>query len=107
MNDSLFWTRLAFIACGWLRGADEPSFRRFWIDDFSPEKAANTKRGVDIEGTAWIGDGPRVQHPYCFVASIPQKMLYHRGQDFFIEQLVLDELKQTLQVRISHGKQVA
>jgi hypothetical protein len=107
MNDPLFWTRLAYGACGWLQEAEDESLRRFWIDDFLPESATDTKRGVDIEGTAWVGDGPRVQHPYRFIVSVPQKMLHRRGQNFSIEEFVLDEAKQTLQLQIVSEKQVA
>ena len=107
MSDPIFWTKLAYTACGWLRGADVQSLRRFWIDDLSPERATNTKRGVDIEGTAWVGDGPGSQHSYRFTVSVPQKMLHHRTQDFSIEQLVLDEAQQTLHIQILHENPVA
>jgi hypothetical protein len=100
MKDPLFWTRFAYTACGWLRGADDESLRRFWIDDFMAESATDTKRGVDVEGTAWVGDGPRVQHPYRFIVSIPQKMLHRRRDSFSIERFVLDQAQQTLQMEI-------
>lgn len=102
MKDPLFWTQLAFSACGALREADDKSLHRFWIDDFLPETATDTKHGVDIQGTAWVGDGPRAMHPYRFVASIPQKMLHRRRDSCLIEHLDLDEKRHTLQVRIGH-----
>jgi hypothetical protein len=103
MKDPIFWTRLAYTACGWLREADDKSLRRLWIDDFIPESATDTKNGVDIEGTAWVGDGPRVQHPYRFTVSIPQKMLHRRRDSFSIDRLILDETQQTLRVEIAGG----
>jgi len=72
-----------------------------------PESATDTKRGLDVGGTAWVGDGPRLQHPYRFIVSIPQKMLHRRRDSFSIERLVLDEAQQTLQMEIANEKQVA
>jgi hypothetical protein len=90
MKDALFWTKLAYSACGWLRDSEDASLRRFWIDDFLPESATDTKRGVDVEGTAWVGDGPRGdQHPYRFIVSVPQKMLHRRPDSFSIELFCL------------------
>lgn len=100
MRDTLFWTRLAFTACGLLREADDKSLRRFWIDDFLPESATDTKHGVNVEGTAWVGDGPRAMHPYRFVVSIPQKMLHRRRDCFLVDHFALDEEQHTLQVEI-------
>ncbi|MFO1485715.1 MAG: hypothetical protein U1F71_20300 [Verrucomicrobiaceae bacterium] len=107
MKDALFWTQLAFTACGWLRESEDASLRRFWIDDFLPESATDTKRGLDVEGTAWVGDGPRDQHPYRFVVSIPQKMLHRRRDSFSIERFDLDEERHNLQVEIGHENPVA
>jgi hypothetical protein len=106
MSDSLFWWRLAIGAGGWLEGSGDSSLRRFWIDDFLPESATDTKLGVDIEGTAWVGEGSRVQHPYRFVVSIPQKMLHRRERGFSIEHLVLDEAQRILQIQIVSERQV-
>lgn len=103
MKDPVFWTSLAYTACGWLREADDKSLRRLWIDDFIPESATDTKSGVDIEGTAWVGDGPRVQHPYRFIISVPQKMLHRRRDSFSIERLTLDETQRTLRVELARG----
>jgi hypothetical protein len=107
MKDATFWTRLAFTACGWLREADDESLRRLWVDDFIPESATDTKQGVDVQGTAWVGDGPRVQHPYRFIVSVPQKMLHHRRDSFSIDRFILDEAHLTLQIEIADEKHVA
>jgi hypothetical protein len=109
MKDPIFWTRLAYTACGWLREADDKSLRRLWIDDFMPESVTDTKNGIDIEGTAWVGDGPakRVQHPYRFTVSVPQKMLQRRRNNFSIERLIFDQTHQTLRVEITYEKQLA
>lgn len=106
MKDPLFWTRLAYTACGLLQESGDKSRRRFWIDDFLPERAINTKHGLDVEGMAWVGDGPQAMSPYRFVVSVPQKMLHRRRDIFSIESFVLDEEKHTLQVEIGNGKQV-
>jgi hypothetical protein len=102
MKDALFWTKLAYSACGWLRDSEEASLRRFWIDDFLPESATDTKRGIDVKGTAWVGDGPRDQQAYRFIVSLPQKMLRRRRDTFSIESFVLDEKQHTLQVDIGN-----
>ncbi|MBL9142133.1 MAG: hypothetical protein JNM99_00505 [Verrucomicrobiaceae bacterium] len=106
MKDSLFWTKLAYDVCGWLRGEEDASFRRFWIDDFLPESAANTQLGVDIEGTAWTGEGPREQKPYRFRVSVPQRILHSRRDRFAIERLDVDHEQQTLKVVIGEGKPI-
>ena len=72
-----------------------------------PESATDTKRGVDVEGTAWIGDGSQVQHSYRFIVSVPQKILHRREQSFSIEEFRLDEAQQTLQIQITSRRQVA
>jgi len=107
MKDPLFWTRLAFTSCGLLRESADKSLRGLWIDDFLPESATDTKHGVDVEGTAWVGDGSRAMHPYRFVVSVPQKMLHHRRDSFSIERFDLDEEQHTLQVEIGHENPVA
>ena len=103
MEELLFWTGLAYTACGGLRLADDPALRGFWVDDFLPESAIDTKRGVDVQGTAWVGDGSRM-HPYRFTASIPQKMLHRRRKSFSIERLDFDHARRALQVVISNQK---
>lgn len=104
MKDAIFWVALAYSACGWLRESAEASLRGFWVDDFLPENATDTKRGVDVEGTAWIGNGSRDLHPYRFIVAIPQKMLRRRRDRFSIEHVVLDEARRTLQVEIADEK---
>ena len=88
----------------WLESSDDKTLRRFWIDGFVPESIIDTKRGADVEGTAWVGDGPREQHQYRFIVSLPQKLLHRGRQTFSIEQLSLDAAQQTLRIEIVHEK---
>jgi hypothetical protein len=101
MKEPLFWTRLAYTTCGVLRESADKSLRRFWVDDFLPENATDTKHGVDVEGTAWVGDGSRAMHPYRFVVSVPQRMLHRRQDSFSIECFALDEEQHTLRMEIA------
>ena len=105
-KDQLFWTKLAFTACGLLREEDDKTLRGFWIDDFMPEDATDTKRGVDVKGTAWVGDGSRAMYPYRFIVSVPQKMLHRRRDSFSIESFILDREQQTVQVEIGNENHV-
>ena len=107
MREASFWTHLAYAACGLLQNAADKSLRRFWIDDFMPESATDTKRGVDVEGTVWIGDGPRAMHSYRFAASIPQRMLHRRQDGFLIEHFDLDSERRTLRIKITPESPVA
>lgn len=107
MKDPLFWTNLSYRACGWLRGAEDRSLRRYWVDDFLPESSTDTKLGVDVTGAAWVGEGPRVQHTYRFIVSIPQKMLFHRSRNFSIEQFMLDDVQKTIQIEVAAENQAA
>lgn len=107
MNDPDFWMRLAFTFCGLLRESADKSLRGLWIDDFLPESVTDTKRGVDVEGTAWVGYGPRLMHPYRFIVSIPQKVLCRRRESFVIERFEIDEERHTLQAEIGHENPVA
>lgn len=70
--------RLADTVCGLFQIADDRSLRGYWIDDFAPESVIDTKRGVDVHGTAWVGDGHHSIDPYRFIVSVPQKMLHRR-----------------------------
>lgn len=103
LNDREFWTRLEYSASQRLENSDEEGLRRFWIDGFLPETATNTQAGVDVEGTAWVGIGPRRQDQYGFVVSLPQKMLQRKGASFAIERLSLDEVRHTLQISLVLG----
>ena len=103
MHDEPFWTRLEYGASGWLASAADRHLRRFWIDAFIPETFANTRRGLDVEGTTWVGAGPRMQYRYRFVASIPQELLNRRNDDFEIESLSLNPDEQLLAIVISGG----
>lgn len=107
MQDPHFWTRLAFTACGLLREADDRFLHQFWVDDFIPQSATDTKRGVDVEGTAWVGVGPRAMNPYRFVVSIPQMMLYRRQANVSIQRLALDEERHTLHLELGHENPAA
>jgi len=104
MQDQRFWTKLAFTACALLREGEDQTLRGLWVDDFKPEHVADTKHGVDIEGTAWIGDGPQAMHPYRFILSVPQKILHRRRDRFSFEIFVLDQDQHTLQVSIGNEK---
>jgi hypothetical protein len=106
MDDREFWARLEYIASHWLNSSEEKAMSRFWIDGFAPTAVRNTKRGVDIEGRAWVGEGPRMQEEYDFVVSVPQKMLHRRGQTFSIEQLLLDQAQKTLQIEVIIEEQI-
>ena len=107
MKDAFFWTKLAYSACGWLQESEDASLRQFWIDDFLPEAVTDTKRGVEVQGTAWVGDFQRRMDPYRFNVSVPQKMLHRRRDSFLIEQIVLDEKHRTLWVEIATEKHLA
>lgn len=107
LDDEEFWTRLEYDASHWVENSDDKALRRFWIDGFLPEDVKDTKRGVNVEGTAWVGTGPRMQYPYRFVVSVPQKMLHRRRQTYSIEQLFLDDAEQMLQIALLSEKQVA
>ena len=125
LSDQEFWTRLEYDASRWLEGSEDRALRRFWIDGFNPEVATNTKRGLDVEGAAWVmrsdggevaggvpphkrhGEGDRSQPYYRFLASIPQKLVNGRRLGFEIESLSLDEGQQFLQIVIGCPKKTA
>jgi hypothetical protein len=102
MKDPHFWGRLSYIVCDWLRRANDKLLRRFWIDDFIPERATDTKYGVNVEGTAWVG----AIDPYRFVVSVPQKMLHDWRGNPSIERFAIDEAQRTLQMEIAKEKPV-
>ena len=101
LNDQEFWTRLEYDASRWLENSDDQGLRKFWIDGFLPETARDTKFGVEVEGTVWVGERGRVQYEYHFAASVPQKLLHRRRESFEIESLSLDEAQQLLEVVVS------
>jgi hypothetical protein len=101
LEDKEFWTRLEYVASAWLQNSEDNSLRRYWVDGFLPETVTNTKRGVDVEGQAWVGEGARNQHTYRFVVSVPQKMLHCRRGSFSIEQLALDEANESLNLVVT------
>jgi hypothetical protein len=104
MDDRTFWLRLEYDAGGWLADKIRGGL---WIDGFMPEFITDTKRGVDIEGVAWVANGGREQYPYRFPVSVPQKMLHRRRDNFSIEELNLDESRKILQIRIVNEREVA
>lgn len=107
IDDLEFWDRLEYDTSRWLEGSEDKALRRFWIDGFLPESIIDTKHGVEVEGTAWVGVGAREQRPYHFVVSVPQKMLHRRRQSFSIERLSLDAAEQTLRIQVLSEKECA
>ena len=105
-DDQQFWEQLEYTASHWLQSSGDVTLRRFWIDGFLPETAKNTKRGVDVEGMAWVGLGQRRQSQYHFVVSVPQRMLRKR-ETFSIEHLAVDEAEKTLQIVVASERPVA
>ena len=106
LNDQDFWTRLEFVASRWLETSDDRNLRRFWVDGFLPENAKDTRYGVDVEGMAWVGDGPRSQHQYRFIVSLPQKMLHRPTPNFVIERFSIGEEKKMLQIALAYSKPI-
>jgi hypothetical protein len=100
IEDSDFWERLEYAASAWLTGSQEKRLRRFWIDGFIPETAKNTQRGADIEGIIWVGEGPREQHEFRFVASVPQNLL-HRRAHFHIDDIAIDQAQKQVTISLS------
>jgi hypothetical protein len=100
IEDRDFWERLEYSASAWLGGSQEKRLRRFWIDGFIPETAKNTQRGADIEGIIWVGEGPRDQYQFRFVASVPQKLLHRRAQ-FHIDDIAIDEAQKQVTISLS------
>jgi len=107
LTDQEFWTRLEYDASRWLETSNARELRRYWIDGFIPTNAMNTKRGIDIEGVAWVGQGGRTQYEYRFRASVPQKLLHGHSQNFEIESLSLDEDQHLLEVVVACRKAIA
>jgi hypothetical protein len=101
IDDKEFWTRLEYDASRWLEGLDDKTLRGFWIDGFLPDGIKDTKHGIAVEGTVWVGNGPRKQKQYRFVVSIPQRMLHYHRETYTISQLVLSEAQHTLQIEIA------
>ena len=106
LKDPLFWTRLAYASSGLLRESPDKSQRRFWVDDFMPESATDTKQGVNIEGMAWVVEGSQTMLPYRFLVSIPQRMLGYRRDNFLIERFELNEEHHTLRVEIGQQRPI-
>jgi len=102
-----FWTRLEYDASRWLETSSARELRRYWIDGFIPTNAINTKRGINVEGVAWVGQVGRTQYEYCFRASVPQKLLGGHSQNFEIESLSLDEDQHFSEVVVACRKAIA
>ena len=96
LTDEEFWTRLEFESSHWLEISEDKALRSFYIDGFIRELARNTKRGLEVQGTAWVGQGGRMQWQFQFVVSLPQKMLSRRNSKFQIENLELNSTQKTL-----------
>jgi hypothetical protein len=96
LTDDEFWTRLEFESSHWLELSEDKALRSFWVDGFIRELARNTKRGLDVQGVAWVGQGGRMQWQFQFIVSLPQKMLSRRNPKFHIENLELDVIQKTL-----------
>ena len=107
LHEEPFWTRLEYSATGWLASAADRNLRRLWIDGFIPEAFANTRRGLDVEGTAWVGEGGSMQQQYHFVVSVPQNLLHGRSRDFEIESLSVDQVQHLLKIVITRSTRVA
>jgi hypothetical protein len=101
LEDKEFWTRLEYAATRWLEESQKGTQSRFWVDGFLPDSATDTERGVDVKGTAFVGEGTRTQHQYRFIVSVPQKMLDRRERVFQIEELSLNVSEETLQIKVS------
>ena len=102
LDDQEFWTRLEYGASQWLQSSSEKDLRRYWVDGFVPTNAINTKRGLDVEGVAWVMGAGKCE--YHFIASVPQKLLHGKRQSFEIESLTLDEDQHSLEVVVTCQK---
>ena len=100
LNDQEFWSRLEYEASRGLANSADQALTQFWIDGFLPEAISDTKSGADVEGIVWVGEGPRIQHQYRFVVSVPQKMLHRRRKSFSIDRFDLDAEQQVLQIAV-------
>lgn len=100
MEDSRFWDLLEYEFCRWFKSAENKTLRRFWCDGFLPEGITDTKSGVNVEGTAWVGQG-REPHAWHFVVSVPQRMLYRKQRSFAIAGMQLNEMERTLWMEVT------
>jgi hypothetical protein len=89
LRDEQFWLKLEYVLCGWFRACGDRSLGGFWCDGVIPEFAADTREGIEVTGIAWIVEN-RKQHKCSFTASIPQRMLARRRDEFVITDLALD-----------------
>jgi hypothetical protein len=105
LDDQEFWTRLEYDASRWLETSSDRALRRYWVDGFVPANAINTKRGLDVEGVAWVMGGGNGE--YRFIASVPQKLLHGKSQSFEIESLSVDEDQHLLEVVVACRKAIA
>lgn len=90
LMDAQFWLELEFKLSGWFTSSGDRSLSGFWCDGFLPQFATDTKSGVDVSGSAWIGNGPREQSKWSFVVSIPQRMLTRRRNDVVVKAVEVD-----------------
>lgn len=90
LEDKTFWLVLEYGLCDWFRTCGDSSLGGYWCDGFVPQSANDTKEGVEVTGIAWIAEGRKPQRKCSFIASIPQRMLSRRRDNFVIADLALD-----------------
>jgi hypothetical protein len=104
LQDAQFWLTLEYGLSGWFRTCADSSLRGFWCDGFIPQAASDSKGGVEVKGIAWIGGGRNEQHKCAFTASIPQKMLARRRDEFVVTELTLDLERKDLRLAVAPAK---
>ena len=102
LNDQEFWARLEYDASRWIQRSGDKDLRRHWVDGFIPTNAIDTKRGLNVEGAAWVMGESECE--YRFLASIPQKLLHGRRQKYEIESLTLDKDHHLLELVVANWK---
>lgn len=107
LKDSDFWLRLEFGMS--LQPEKNEKIPRYWIDGFIPEHTSNTKKGINVEGRVCIVDGMNPEY-FTFEASIPQKLLHKRINEFEYEVTLFspEEKQLTFEIRpIKHQQNQA
>jgi len=105
LDDQEFWNQLEYDASRWLGTSSDRSRRRYWVDGFVPTNAINTKRGLNVEGVAWVMGGGKCE--YRSIVSVPQKLLHGNRQSLEIQSLSLDEDQHLLEVVVARRKAIA
>jgi hypothetical protein len=101
LRDEKFWLMLEYGISGWFRTCGDKSLGGFWCDGFVPERAQDTRNGIDVSGVVWIGDGRSSQHMCAFTAAIPQRMLAKRRGDVVFTDLALDMNRKELRFAVN------